>query len=213
MNLLKNPKTMEAGGMAAIFGHLFLRLSAGDHDFLYSWFAQIGRLDWLRSTRHALGIGRRSAGMRLPAPLAPAGVATLVQFNCSLFVVVAWFTRITLALLVCALSGVILQNLLIGRDPQLAIFYTLGCRDARLHGWWKIFTLMQEHHQKLKNNNHWKKVCPQTITQSIRKPQTFIMKPTRAVVQLTVCQHSSADALTNSLKHAVVIQVMNWTTG
>ena len=71
--------------------------------------------------------------MHLPAPLASAGVATLVQFNCSLFVVVAWFTRINSALLVCALSGVILQNLLIGRDPQLTILYTLGCRDARIH--------------------------------------------------------------------------------
>ena len=61
----------------------------------------------------------------MPAPLASAGVATLVQFNCPLFVVVAWFTRINSALLVCALSGVILQNLLAGRDPQVTILYTL----------------------------------------------------------------------------------------
>jgi uncharacterized membrane protein YphA (DoxX/SURF4 family) len=50
----------------------------------------------------------------------PGGMAAT-----SLFVVVGWFTRINAALLVCALSGAILQNLLAGRDPQLAILYTL----------------------------------------------------------------------------------------
>jgi uncharacterized membrane protein YphA (DoxX/SURF4 family) len=63
--------------------------------------------------------------MHLPAPLASAVAATLVQFICSLFVLVGWFTRINAALLVCALSGAILQNLLAGRDPQLAILYTI----------------------------------------------------------------------------------------
>jgi len=61
----------------------------------------------------------------MPAPLASAVAATLVQFVCALFIVVGLFTRINAALLVCALTGAIMQNLLAGRDPQLAILYTL----------------------------------------------------------------------------------------
>ena len=63
--------------------------------------------------------------MHLPAPLAAAVVATLVQFVCSLCVVVGLLTRINAALLVGALSGAILQNLMAHRDPQLAMLYTL----------------------------------------------------------------------------------------
>ena len=44
---------------------------------------------------------------------------------CSLFSIVGLFTRINALLLFGALSGAILQNLLAGRDPQLAILYTL----------------------------------------------------------------------------------------
>lgn len=65
------------------------------------------------------------AGMHAPAPFASAVAAMLVQFICSLFIVVGWFTRLNAALLTGALSGAILQNLLAGRDPQLAILYTL----------------------------------------------------------------------------------------
>jgi len=48
-----------------------------------------------------------------------------VQFICSLFIIIGLFTRINAILLFGALSGAILQNLLAGRDPQLAILYTL----------------------------------------------------------------------------------------
>src|SRR5260370_26773415 len=63
--------------------------------------------------------------MHFPAPLASAVAATLVQFICAPFIAVGLFTRINAALLVGALSGATLQNLLAGRDPQLAILYTL----------------------------------------------------------------------------------------
>jgi uncharacterized membrane protein YphA (DoxX/SURF4 family) len=63
--------------------------------------------------------------MHFPAPLASAVAATLVQFICSLFITIGLFTRINAILLFGALSGAILQNLLAGRDPQLAILYTL----------------------------------------------------------------------------------------
>ncbi|SRR5258706_11590740 len=87
--------------------------------------AQIGGLDCLPSARHAVQTGGGSDGDAFPAPLASAVAATLVQFICAPFIAVGLFTRINAALLSGALSRAILQNLLAGRDPQLAILYTL----------------------------------------------------------------------------------------
>ena len=92
-------------------------------------------------------------GMHLPAPLASAVAATLVQFICSLFVVVGWFTRINAALLVCALSGAILQNLLAGRDPQLAILYTLVVVTLVFMGGGK-YSLDAKASSKTQSHNH-----------------------------------------------------------
>ena len=72
--------------------------------------------------------------MHFPAPFASAVAATLVQFICSLFIVVGLFTRINAALLLGALSGAFLQNLLAGRDPQLAILYALVVATLLLMG-------------------------------------------------------------------------------
>ena len=63
--------------------------------------------------------------MHFPAPVASAWAATMVQFVCSLFIVIGLFTRINAVLLTGALSGAIMQNLMAGRDPQLAILYIL----------------------------------------------------------------------------------------
>jgi uncharacterized membrane protein YphA (DoxX/SURF4 family) len=63
--------------------------------------------------------------MHFPAPVASAWAATIIQFVCPLFIAAGLFTRINAVLLTGALSGAILQNLLVGRDPQLAILYTL----------------------------------------------------------------------------------------
>ncbi len=82
---------------------------------------------WIAHVQHGTPwtLAGEVAEMHLPVPLASAVTATLEQFICSLFVVFGWFTRINAALLVCALIGAILQNLLAGRDPQLAILYTI----------------------------------------------------------------------------------------
>jgi len=102
--------TVDPDGAAANFGHLFFRVAAGLMIFYI----------------HGLHkLAEEVAGMHFPAPLVSAVAATLVQFVCSLFIVVGLFTRINAALLVCALSGAIMQNLLASRDPQLAILYTL----------------------------------------------------------------------------------------
>jgi len=125
MNLLKKSMAVEPNGLAASLGHLFLRVSAGVMIFyIHGWHKLEG---WVAYLQHGTPwtLAEEVAGMHFPAPLASAVAATLVQFICSLFIVVGLFTRINAALLVCALSGAILQNLLANRDPQLAILYTL----------------------------------------------------------------------------------------
>jgi putative oxidoreductase len=125
MNLLKKSLAVEPGGMAATFGHLFLRVSAG---IMIFYIHGLHKLEGcIACVQHGTPwtLAEEVAGMHMPAPLASAVAATLVQFICSLFIVVGLFTRINAALLVCALTGAIMQNLLTGRDPQLAILYTL----------------------------------------------------------------------------------------
>jgi putative oxidoreductase len=125
MNLLKKSLTMEPNGVAATFGHLFLRVSAGTMIF---YIHGLHKLEgWIAYLQHGTPwtLAEEVVGMHFPAPLASAVAATLVQFICSLFIIVGLFTRINALLLFGALSGAILQNLLAGRDPQLAILYTL----------------------------------------------------------------------------------------
>ena len=125
MNLLKKSLTVEPNGAAATFGHLFLRISAGLMIFyIHGWHKLEGWIAYLQNGT-PWKLAEEVAGMHFPAPLALAVVATLVQFICSLFIMVGLFTRINALLLFGALSGAILQNLLAGRDPQLAIVYTL----------------------------------------------------------------------------------------
>ena len=92
--------------------------------YIHGWHKLEG---WISYLQHGTPwkLVEEVAGMHFPAPLASAVAATLVQFICSLFIVVGLFTRINAALLLCALSGAILQNMLAGRDPQLAILYSL----------------------------------------------------------------------------------------
>ena len=125
MNLLEKSLAMEPNGTAATFGHLFLRISAGLMIFyIHGWHKLEGLIAYLQNGT-PWNLAEEVAGMHFPAPLVSAVVATLVQFICSLFIIVGLFTRINAILLFGALSGAILQNLLAGRDPQLAILYTL----------------------------------------------------------------------------------------
>jgi putative oxidoreductase len=125
MNLLKKSLTVEPNGVAATFGHLFLRVSAGTMIFYIHGLHKLeGCIAYLLHGTPWI-LAEEVAGMHFPAPLASAVAATLVQFTCSLFIIVGLFTRINSLFLFGALSGAILQNLLAGRDPQLAILYTL----------------------------------------------------------------------------------------
>src|SRR6266853_5237443 len=115
MNLLKKSLTVEPNGAAATFGHLFLRIAAGLMIFyIHGWHKLEG---WIAYLQHGTPwkLAEEVTEMHFPAPLASAVAATLVQFICAPFIAVGLFTRINAALLVGALSGATLQNLLAGR--------------------------------------------------------------------------------------------------
>jgi len=125
MNLFHKSLSVDPDSALVRWGHFILRVSAGLMIFyIHGWHKLEG---WIAYLQHGTPwkLAEEVAGMHLPAPLAAAVVATLVQFVCSLCVVVGLLTRINAALLVGALSGAILQNLLAHRDPQLAMLYTL----------------------------------------------------------------------------------------
>jgi uncharacterized membrane protein YphA (DoxX/SURF4 family) len=125
MNLFKKPLVVEPTDATVTFGHFLLRVSAG---LMIFYIHGLHKLEgWIAYVQHGTPwtLAGEVAGMHMPAPLASAVAATLVQFICSLFIVAGLYTRINAILLFCALGGAILQNFLAGRDPQLAILYTL----------------------------------------------------------------------------------------
>jgi len=102
-----------------------LRVSAGLTIFcVHGWHKLEG---WIAYFQHGTPwkLAQEVAEMHFPAPIASAVAATLVQFICPLFLVVGLFTRINAALLVAVLGVAVLQNLLSGRDPLMAILYTV----------------------------------------------------------------------------------------
>jgi len=80
-------------------GHFILRVVAGLMIFYIHGWHKTGRLDCLAPAQHALELAEEVAEMHFPASLASAAAATLVQFLCSLFIIVGLFTRISAALL------------------------------------------------------------------------------------------------------------------
>ena len=125
VKLLKASLNSDLSASVATFGHLTLRVAAGLMIFyIHGWHKLEGWIAYLENGT-PWKLAEEVAGMHFPAPLASAVAATLVQFICSLFIMFGLFTRLNAILLFGALSGAILQNLLAGRDPQLAILYTL----------------------------------------------------------------------------------------
>jgi len=125
MNLFTKSLVVDSGSRLEVWGYFLLRVSAGLMIFyIHGWHKLEGWIDYLQNGT-PWKLADEVAGMHFPAPLASAVAATLVQFICSLFIIVGLFTRINALLLFGALSGAIFQNLLAGRDPQLAILYTL----------------------------------------------------------------------------------------
>jgi uncharacterized membrane protein YphA (DoxX/SURF4 family) len=68
---------------------------------------------------------RVDESVSLEEQIASAFAATMLQFVCAPLLAIGLFTRVNAALLTATLSVAILQNVLAGRDPQLAILYVL----------------------------------------------------------------------------------------
>lgn len=124
-SLVRRTLDTSESNRATPWGLLILRGCAGAMIFyIHGWHKLLGGIAYLRDGV-PWKLAQEVAEMHTPAPLAAAFLATAVQFVCSLFLVAGLFTRINAALLVGALAGAIMQNLLAARDPQLAILYTL----------------------------------------------------------------------------------------
>jgi uncharacterized membrane protein YphA (DoxX/SURF4 family) len=123
--LLRKSLAVEPTGAAVTFGHLFFRVSAG---LMIFYIHGLHKLEgWITYVQNGTPweLLKEVEGMHFPAPYPSAILATLIQFVCSLFIVVGLFTRINAILLLGALSGAILQNLTAGRSPQLALLYII----------------------------------------------------------------------------------------
>jgi uncharacterized membrane protein YphA (DoxX/SURF4 family) len=123
--LLKASLNPGIGQFPTAYGHLVLRVAAGLMIFyVHGWHKLEG---WIAYLQHGTTwkLAEEVAEMHFPAPLASAVAATIVQFICSLLLLVGLFTRVNALLLSGVLGVAILQNLLAHRDPQLAILYTL----------------------------------------------------------------------------------------
>lgn len=124
-NLITRLLAVDPAGTLAGLGHLFLRVSTGLMIFyIHGWHKLEGGLAYLRHGTPWM-LAKEVAEMGFPAPVASAFAATAVQFLCAPLIALGFFTRVNAILLTGALSVAILQNLLAGRDPQLAILYTV----------------------------------------------------------------------------------------
>jgi len=125
LKLLKLSLDPDLKSPAAVFGHLILRISTGLMAFYIHGLHKLeGGLAYLQHGT-PWTLLKEVAEMHVPAPVAAAFAATFLQFVCSPLVALGLFTRLNAALLTGTLSVAILQNLLAGRDPQLAILYVI----------------------------------------------------------------------------------------
>lgn len=112
-------------GRGTAWGILGLRAGTSALIFyIHGWHKLAGGLEFLRHGT-PWRLAEEVAGMHFPAPLASAFAATAAQFLLAPLLVAGLFTRASAAVLTTVLGGAILQNVLAGRDPQLAILYTL----------------------------------------------------------------------------------------
>jgi putative oxidoreductase len=125
MNLVDKSLAVERSGLAVSIGHLILRVLAGLMIlYVLGWHKLEGLTAYLQHGT-SWKLAEEVAEMHFPASFPSAVAATVVQFVCSLFIAAGLFTRINAVFLTGVLSVAILQNLLAGRDPQLAILYVL----------------------------------------------------------------------------------------
>ena len=125
MNILRKSLDTDPSSAMATWGHLILRASIGAMIFyIHGWHKLEGGLAYLQHGT-PWTLLKEVGEMHFPAPVASAFAATALQFLCSPLLALGLFTRLNAALLTGTLSVAILQNLLAGRDPQLAILYVI----------------------------------------------------------------------------------------
>ena len=125
MNILRKSLDTDPSFPMATWGHVILRASIGVMIFYIHGLHKLeGGLAYLQHGT-PWTLAKEVAEMHFPAPVASAFAATFLQFVCSPLLALGLFTRLNAALLTGTLSVAILQNLLAGRDPQLAILYVL----------------------------------------------------------------------------------------
>jgi uncharacterized membrane protein YphA (DoxX/SURF4 family) len=125
MKLFRRSLDTDPSAPVAVWGHFILRASIGVMIFYIHGLHKLeGGLAYLQHGT-PWTLAKEVAQMHFPAPVASAFAATALQFLCSPLLALGILTRLNAALLTGTLSVAILQNLLAGRDPQLAILYVL----------------------------------------------------------------------------------------
>jgi uncharacterized membrane protein YphA (DoxX/SURF4 family) len=123
---------MRRAGIAG--GILVLRIGTGALIFLvHGWHKLFEASAYLRNGA-AWRLVDEIAAMGVPLPGVAAVVTSAIQLVCAPLLVIGIWTRINAALLAGALAGAVAQNLLAGRDPQLALLYTLNATALVLIG-------------------------------------------------------------------------------
>lgn len=118
----------------AAAGWLLLRTGVGALIFyVHGWHKLEGGIAFLRNGTPWKLIDEVAA-MHFPAPVASAFAATAAQFVFAPLLAVGLATRLSSAILTAVLGVAVLQNLLAGRDPQLALLYTLTVAAFALLG-------------------------------------------------------------------------------
>jgi putative oxidoreductase len=115
-------------------GLLLLRVVTGGLVFIiHGWHKLPGGLAYFRDGT-SWPLAAEIAEIGLPAPVLAASFATAVQFVAAPLLVLGLGTRIVAILLTAVLAGAVAQNLLSGRDPQLALLYVTNATVLALMG-------------------------------------------------------------------------------
>ena len=122
---LKGSLNSDVHTLPAGIGHLVLRVTSGLMIFyIHGWHKLEGGIAYLQHGT-PWKLAEEVATMHFPAPVPSAFAATAMQFVCAPLLAAGLLTRINALLLTATLGVAVLQNILAGRDPQLAVLYVL----------------------------------------------------------------------------------------
>jgi len=132
--LFRETLAVDPSSTVGALGLLLLRAITGSLVFyIHGWHKLLGGIDYLRYGT-PWKLVEEVSSMHFPAPVFSSFAATGVQFVCAALLIPGFCTRLNALLLTGALSTAVLQNLLAGRDPQLALLYTLNVVSLVLVG-------------------------------------------------------------------------------